>query len=437
MLERALAAGTLGWSGLTLVGAVGRLFRGRYGRALDWRGWEPYANLLAVVGLALAFTGAVWLLVALIRAPRWRVHALACLAAAHLLLLVPQFRHNPFRSTGALRTFLDSAWAPAVGVLLAGLCGGLGWYAARPPRQAGDTVPPRLDPSAMGALVLAVLPTFVSQLVAWPLARRARRRVQAQPAEWRGERLASAAMFVAVVLLLPSLLLAWTEVEYRRWGNIGTNERAAIGTLRSITTAQEQWKRMGGVDQDGSGTGEYGFIRELSGQRPDRNGRSHTASPFIANFAPRGNGVFERNGYYFVMYLPTAQGVAMAEPDGELNRNAADAPHQELRWACYAWPKRAGGSGNRMFFTSSAGNVYAGDDGRGPRGAKSAAPGSKHAFLTEGSYAPVASGLKEIPSPESAYDTESENAKNLEGGIGLAVATLKSHDGRLWVPAGS
>lgn len=204
--------------------------------------------------------------------------------------------------------------------------------------------------------------------------------------------------------------------------SIGGNESSAIGTLRTLATAQEQFRQQVLVDQDGDGKGEYGWLGELSGFDPTR-GRAGTpgepcrASPFISAVlgAKDTEGRSQKNGYYFQMFLPTAAGRAVSEPAQVRGGGTAkDADHQEVRWACYAWPVERGVSGSRAFFANNAGEVY-----------------STPATVT------VYSGKVNCPTAAAALDAASPGRANLDAGVGLSVAGLTAGDANLWLPAGN
>ncbi len=196
---------------------------------------------------------------------------------------------------------------------------------------------------------------------------------------------------------------------------MGTNESAAIGTLRSVTTAQEQFKQQNVVDQDADGMGEYGWFGELSGTQAVRvSGLTMNNSPFIAAIlgVKDGTGRAQKSGYYYHMMLPGGAG-PISEVSAAAASSAADADGQETRWAVYAWPNTRGQSGTRVFFTNNAGEVYA------------CANNIAQYNGTSG------------PAPMAAYDDSTLSGSNLDAGIGLAAASLSANDSGIWVPAGN
>jgi hypothetical protein len=211
----------------------------------------------------------------------------------------------------------------------------------------------------------------------------------------------------------------------------GSNETSAIGTLRSITTAQEQFRMQKMVDQDGDGKAEYGYVTELAGVLATRSGESAKGKPFIRpsiGNAVRAGGIAENSGYYFIVYLPTAKGPANPEAgDGRPgSASAPDADAQEKRWCAYAWPVVRGSTGTRAFWVSQAQEVYASDN-----------------------EVQQYSGTQKLPGPGAAMRVDGKNSPNLDSSIALAGSTdptskggdwiqpkVAAGDGGLWFPAG-
>ncbi|MHC5018944.1 MAG: hypothetical protein ACYTGX_02295, partial [Planctomycetota bacterium] len=199
-----------------------------------------------------------------------------------------------------------------------------------------------------------------------------------------------------------------------RGGRQAMNESAAIGALRSLAVAQEQFKQQNVVDQDQDGMGEYGFLGELAGVDACRgSGLKMNTAPFIAAIlgVKDGNGIAQKSGYHFRVFLPGAEGT-LPEGAGAAKADEGAADAQETRWCAYAWPVQKGLSGNRVFFVNNAGEVYATMAMRNPY-----------------------SGAEMAPEANAAY--EKETGANLDGGVGLAAAGLRSNDGNTWMPAGN
>ena len=163
---------------------------------------------------------------------------------------------------------------------------------------------------------------------------------------------------------------------------ISANENAAIATLRSIASAQAQLESSCAVDTDADGGGEFGFFGELAGTAALR---FYDAAADAAGIGPDlldppilptafgdivvdagGEGVVERQGYFFKMWLPaaTAGGVTPAtNENGAAGVGGADpaalpdSDNCEILWACYAWPVDAAKTGNRAFFINQEGDL--------------------------------------------------------------------------------
>ena len=145
---------------------------------------------------------------------------------------------------------------------------------------------------------------------------------------------------------------------------ISANENAAISTLRSIASAQQQLQSSSAVDTDGDGGGEYGWFAELGGVAnlrvfvpggPPAIGALPLNPPILptAMGALNANNEIERQGYFFRMYLPDAAGL----PVGETAGGIPDSDNNEIMWSCYAWPVDAEKTGNRVFFINQEGDV--------------------------------------------------------------------------------
>lgn len=171
---------------------------------------------------------------------------------------------------------------------------------------------------------------------------------------------------IIAAIAIPGLLRA----------RISSNETSAIGSLRTTSTAQNQFQNATVKDADLDGVGEYGFYVELAGQAAVPFGT--TAAPARPTFvtsvfgstSSANAGVANKSGYNFLMFLPGGAGTAtiVAEtgvaisPLGTLPPTAAAAAlinAQETRWCTYAWPTSAGNSGNKAFFVNQAGEVIA------------------------------------------------------------------------------
>ncbi|MEM8709686.1 MAG: prepilin-type N-terminal cleavage/methylation domain-containing protein, partial [Planctomycetota bacterium] len=211
---------------------------------------------------------------------------------------------------------------------------------------------------------------------------------------------------------------------------VSANENAAIATLRSIAAAQQQLQASAAIDTDADGGGEHGFFGELSGVDFIREFNAGTPAisttdvldpsylPVAFSNVEADNateGVVERQGYYFKMYLPAAiaggtiAGVAEAATGG--NPGALPDPsNSEILWCCYAWPVQATKTGNRAFFINQAGDVIATSNNNGT-------------YNGIGVASPLFS---------AAFDTA-----DMGDEVGLASAGLTAVDTNVWTPVGN
>ncbi len=221
---------------------------------------------------------------------------------------------------------------------------------------------------------------------------------------------------------------------------IAANENAAIATLRSIAAAQQQFQSSVAIDTDADGGGEYGFFGELAGSDAMRVYDSATGLPALGaapddlldppylatafgNVVPDGNGegIVERQGYYFKIYLPgpTAGGVTpgLAE-DGGGGAAAADmgaawgSGNAEIYWCAYAWPVTAEKTGNRVFMINQEGDIIQFDN-------------------RDGSY----DGTANVPTFGAAYSDATANS--MDEDQGLSIMGFTSNDGNVWTQVGN
>jgi prepilin-type N-terminal cleavage/methylation domain-containing protein len=163
---------------------------------------------------------------------------------------------------------------------------------------------------------------------------------------------------------------------------LSANESAAISTLRSLSSAQAQIQSSGAIDCDSDGGGEYGFFAELAGTAPLRisNGGPAWASamgvvgtdelvPSVLSAAfgnlvvgPGGDGMVNRSGYNFQVFLPAGPvapvaGVGEAPAGGMAAAGDVDPNSAEVLWCAYAWPTTQNQTGNRCFFVNQEGDL--------------------------------------------------------------------------------
>ena len=221
---------------------------------------------------------------------------------------------------------------------------------------------------------------------------------------------------------------------------ISANENAAIATLRSIAAAQQQLQASSAIDTDADGGGEYGYFGELAGSDPVRiyGGGTPTigADPGdildptylpvqFGNVVTDGtNGVIERQGYYFKIFLPaltTGTGdtaiAGLGEATGGGNPGTLPDPdNAELIWCCYAWPVQTTKTGNRAFFINEQGDVMSTQNRIGGTG-----------------VGQVYDAFDDVPAFDAAY-TE---ASDMGSDPALAQLNLTAQDGNIWTPVGN
>jgi prepilin-type N-terminal cleavage/methylation domain-containing protein len=216
---------------------------------------------------------------------------------------------------------------------------------------------------------------------------------------------------------------------------ISANENAAIATLRSIAAAQQQLQASCAIDTDADGGGEAGFFAELAGGQPirifnagaqaigaagDLLDPTYLPVAFGNVISDGADGVVERQGYYYKMFLPDATPTSPvgAVPENPIGGNTAGnfpgASNAEVMWCCYAWPVQATKTGNRAFFINQAGDVIS------TQNRPTQAGGSYTAFLR-------------VPT----FDAALTIAGDISSEMGVAAAGLASQDALVWTPVGN
>ncbi|GJM45573.1 MAG: hypothetical protein DHS20C21_24150 [Gemmatimonadota bacterium] len=186
-----------------------------------------------------------------------------------------------------------------------------------------------------------------------------------------------AVISVIATIAIPNLLSA----------RLSANETAAIATLRSISSAQMQFRGLAYNDNDADGQGEYGYLAEMSGLTPPRINGAPAADPINpptlsgafrnVQDSGLGTGVVTRTGFVYQLYLPGAGGAPVPEDvAGGPGAGVVDDDLAEVIWCCYAWPATKDTTGTRAFVVNQAGDIlmtdnvlqqYSGPDG-GPDG---------------------------------------------------------------------
>jgi prepilin-type N-terminal cleavage/methylation domain-containing protein len=215
---------------------------------------------------------------------------------------------------------------------------------------------------------------------------------------------------------------------------ISANENASIATLRSIAAAQQQLQASAAIDTDADGGGEHGYFGELAGADPirifgtppvigaagDLLDPTYLPVAFGNVITDGANGVVERQGYYYKMFLPDASGAApvgaVAEDPagGAVAGGMPGASNGELMWICYAWPVQATKTGNRTFMINQSGDVLATQN---------------RATQAGGSY----DGFVRVP----AFDAALTAPLDISSEVSMASAGLASQDALVWTPVGS
>jgi prepilin-type N-terminal cleavage/methylation domain-containing protein len=178
---------------------------------------------------------------------------------------------------------------------------------------------------------------------------------------------------IIATIAIPSLIAA----------RLTANESAAIAVLRSISTAQAQFRTSGKADEDEDGAGEYGTLGELSGVAGVRMGRAKVPTDLTGSMRKVTDaGEIDRSGYVFRLYLPDPDGHGVNDKSGGgIDPDVADPNYAEQTWCAYAWPVRYGVSGRRTFFVSQHGDILF-TDSKIYDGPNCAALHAGNAFLT-------------------------------------------------------
>ncbi|MEM6671269.1 MAG: DUF2950 family protein [Planctomycetota bacterium] len=213
---------------------------------------------------------------------------------------------------------------------------------------------------------------------------------------------------------------------------VSANENAAIATMRSISAAQQQFIASAAIDTNADGGGEAAYFAELAGSAPLRvwsaggpivglavSDPSYLPTAFGNVISDGTDGVIERQGYYFKMFLPDNAPTAPvgAQPESQVGGNGAVLPgasNCELMWCCYAWPVQATKTGNRAFMVNQSGDVLATPN-------RATQPG--------GSY----DAFVRVP----AYDAAFTQPLDMSSEVALSAAGFASQDGLVWAPVGN
>ncbi len=195
-------------------------------------------------------------------------------------------------------------------------------------------------------------------------------------------------------------IIAATALPRVLGARLSANETSAIATMRAIVTAQMQTISAGSIDTDSDGRAEFGYFGELAGVVPTRiAGAGGPAagvvgvhelapSPLLSSLGAVNSSVTTHSGYVFQMWLPDGAGAGIAE---DANGGKAAGPFPDSDWCeevfcAYAWPVRAGATGNKCFFINQDGLiVQTVNRGAGAYSGIAGGPNFDAAFLVAGS----------------------------------------------------
>lgn len=216
---------------------------------------------------------------------------------------------------------------------------------------------------------------------------------------------------------------------------LSANENAAIATLRSIASAQQQLQASAAIDTDADGGGEHGYFGELAGSNPIRSFTGGAPAVGLVQLDPTyltttfgdvipdeaAQGIVERQGYYYKMWLPgneAASPIAFRNEAGTGGNSAVlpGSSNAEIMWCCYAWPVHATKTGNRAFCTNQKGDVV------------STQNRAQGALVV---YEGVATAT--IPAADAAFSV----AGDMGSELAVTVSGLAAIDGRVWTPVGN
>ncbi len=199
---------------------------------------------------------------------------------------------------------------------------------------------------------------------------------------------------------------------------LGSNESAAIASLKSIVSAQAVTRTTAVIDQDVDGLGEYGWFAEMGGLIQVRTNTGPNNGPLMrpSSIAEslalvNGAGIVNKSGYFYRLALPSAGGAPVIENANGGSPTGEDPDLCESTWIAYAWPSNFANSGRRAFVVSQAGDICQTDN------------------LGGGG---VYQGTANMPAPDAAI--ESGATGTITGRISLSNLPAPAVDGKTWKP---
>lgn len=162
--------------------------------------------------------------------------------------------------------------------------------------------------------------------------------------------------------------------------SVSNEEASTLYALRSLVTAQAQFRHNTHIDRDSDGTGEFGTFAELAGLVPLPGSNERLSPPILtAAFSRIADGIVTRRGYHLRLFLPGADGKPVPEKGTGGADTGVDPKAAATAWAVVAWPTESSRA-RRSFYVDHRGRVYVTDTRfRGDR-----APALEALLATEG-----------------------------------------------------